>query len=419
MKNYLLILCLFFAVFSAKAQVNLVPNPSFESSTCCPQGWVYPWLFDGWDLNYNTADFFHADDTANNRGVPLNFAGFQCASTGNSIAGLASYASFLQPNQTSLNNREYIGGLLSQPLSIGTKYFVSLKVSSSEYNSYCATNKLGMKFFTQDLTDGNGYTFINSLPPPFINNLSAVYASNVITDSIGWQTIRGSFIADSAYNTFLIGNFFEMGNVDSLMLSSAYPTCLSYYYIDDVCVSADSLYCEHVKEQVMQIVADSTVVTEGSCISFHIQTDIAYDSCQWIFENGFPAISNQLNPANICYLVTGNYDVTFIGYKHGGCADTLTMVDYIHVDTLTATTNYFETKNNPDIILKDNVLSIFNLNEPVDYRIIDITGKTIKQGQLSSKTSIDCNSFNAGMYILSLNQSNYHPFKFIINPKSN
>ena len=416
MKNYLLILCLFFTVFNAKSQVNLVPNPSFETSTCCPQGWVYPWLFDGWDLNYNTADFFHSNDTANSQGIPINSYGNQCAVTGNSYAGFCSYSIQLQNDSTALNNREYIGGLLSQPLNIGTKYFVSFKVSMADYYSYCATNKLGVKFFTQDLTNGSGYTFILSLPPPFVNNISTLYTNDIISDTIGWHNFKGSFIADSIYSSFLIGNFFEVGSVDSLMLSSSNTTCRSYYFIDDVCVSTDSLYCEDLTHQVVQISADSSAISQNSCINFYLQTDVVYDSCQWAFENGMPQISTQFNPTFICYSNMGNHDVSFIGYKKGGCADTLTLEDYIHVDTLTATMNHSGTKKSPYINLKDNIVSVLNLNEPVDYKIVDVTGKTVAQGQFSSINTIDCNSFNAGIYILSLNQSDHHQFKFIINP---
>lgn len=419
MKHLLTLSCLLLFMIQTKAQVNLVPNPSFESSACCPQGFVYPWLFDGWDLNYNTADYFHSTDTSNSQGVPTNGFGNQCALTGNSYVGLASYSIQILTDSTSLNNREYIGGFLSQPLIVGTKYYVSFKVSMADYYSHCASNKLGIKFFTQDLTNGNGYTFILNLPPPFVNNSSSVYTNDIITDSIGWQSIRGSFIADSTYSTFLIGNFFEIGNVDTLMFSSAYPTCLSYYYIDDVCISADSAHCEDLKKQLISISADSNIINQNSCVNFNLQTDINYNSYEWHFNGGFPSTSNQVNPANICYSDIGIYDVVFIGFKNGGCADTLTLSDYIQVDTVTATSNYYLENKIPNINLKDNVLHFININEHINFTIYDVNGKIIRQGQVSSKNSIDCNNLNAGTYILSINQSKYNPFKFTIFPESN
>jgi hypothetical protein len=411
MKNLLLILCLFLAAFNANSQVNLVPNPSFEEYTNCPNNGYKTVYLSDWDLDFNTSDFFHECSTIN-YSIPNNVYGNQCASTGNSYTGLIPYIIFLQADR-----REYIGGKLTDSLIIGTKYYVTFKVSLAT-NSICAVNNLGIKFIATDRVDSNSFTPHMIIPPPYINNFSQVYYPTIITDSIYWTTVRGSFVADSSYINFLIGNFYTTTNTDSIV-QPGWPTCQSYYYLDDVCISTDSIYCENIKNQIINISADSTIIVQNSCINFNLQTVINYSTYEWHFNGGFPATSNQMNPNNICYLNTGIYDVTFIGHKQGGCTDTLNLKDYIHVDTLTATMNHFETKNSPYIAFKDNVVSVFNLNDPVQFSITDVTGKTVAQGQLSSLNTIDCNYYIAGTYIFKTNNSLLKPFKFIINPKSN
>jgi hypothetical protein len=52
--------------------------------------------------------------------------------------------------------------------------------------------------------------------------------------------IFGSFIADSAYDHLYLGNFFDTAHTDTIM--DAPLTLGAYYFIDDVCVSSDSVF---------------------------------------------------------------------------------------------------------------------------------------------------------------------------------
>ena len=95
------------------------------------------------------------------------------------------------------------------------------------------SNNVGMLLSTIEYNPGN--------PAP-INNFAHLNSSVIITDSVNWIRISGSIIADSAYKYVILGNFFDNINTDTMQYSCG--TCLnsaSYYLIDDICVTTDSL----------------------------------------------------------------------------------------------------------------------------------------------------------------------------------
>jgi hypothetical protein len=118
---------------------------------------------------------------------------------------------------------------------------VNLSVSTSQYTANGATDKIGVRF-TNMPPPTNPWLV---LPSPLTNNISQVYSSVIITDTMNWTTISGSFIADSAYNYIVIGNFFtdNFTNILTIYPNSSSYCYGSYYFIDDVCVSTDSSTC--------------------------------------------------------------------------------------------------------------------------------------------------------------------------------
>ncbi|MDP1803040.1 MAG: T9SS type A sorting domain-containing protein [Bacteroidota bacterium] len=219
--NFLVVLWLFF--IASKAQVNLVVNPSFETYTACPtnQGGDID-KATGWDTCRATADYFNTCGTTTYFQIPKNLLGFQYPAYGNAYSGLITYdaGSFY---------REIIIGQLSSSLTVSQKYFISFKISRADSNLIVgySTNKLGIKFskIKQNWVS--------------INNTAHYYSNTVITDTISWTKISGSFIADSTYSYLMIGNFFD--DVNTTVLNHGTGS-ISYYYIDEVCVSTDSTY---------------------------------------------------------------------------------------------------------------------------------------------------------------------------------
>lgn len=229
MKKYLLLLLCIFSLQKVNAQFNLVPNPSFEDTVYCPTGLRQIDACQHW-LNFgNSPDYFNACSNPI-FGVPNSAFGFQYAHTGNAYAGVIFFRRPNTPNGP--NYREFLGVELVNNLVVGQKYFVSFfVVNGGLYNDAIANNKMGINFYT--------VAFDSCCPPP-LQNTSKLFTDTIIADTLNWIKISGSFIADSTYQYLCIGNFFNDLNTDTLEMYPFYTN--GYYYIDDVCVTIDSLF---------------------------------------------------------------------------------------------------------------------------------------------------------------------------------
>jgi hypothetical protein len=274
MKHFLLILLL--SSSTILVGQNLVPNPSFESNTNCPSILSFIHYATGWTrYNAETPDYYNACSTGNFAGVPNNYGGYQQASTGNAYAGIATYYVSIP------NYRDIIGRDLTAPLSIGTKYYLSMQVNlsiDSFGSSSHASNNLGIRLST--------VPYSNVDPAP-INNVSHLNYSTVITDTMNWTRVSGSFIADSNYSYIAIGNFYTDANTSNVQVFSVAPDPFAYYFIDDVCVSQDSLTCYNVtgfkdqrEQQVVNIYPNPTQgwmtvsLEEGTATSVTIRNSL-------------------------------------------------------------------------------------------------------------------------------------------------
>ncbi|OFX33454.1 MAG: hypothetical protein A2X08_00080 [Bacteroidetes bacterium GWA2_32_17] len=215
---------------------NLVPNPGFEQYTICPVGFSEISSYLLWDSYSESPDYFNTCSTNANISPPNSYPGFQYPQSGDAYTGFCPFHSQFQ------NTRELIGAQLLSPLVVGQKYFISFYINSGgQHQATIATNKMGVKFSTVP------YSFSNPAP---INNTAHFYTDSIITDTAKWTKISGSFIADSAYSYIIIGNFFNDSLTDTISFGT--NSVFAYYYLEDVCVSTDSLYCENwlgVKEQ--------------------------------------------------------------------------------------------------------------------------------------------------------------------------
>lgn len=134
--------------------------------------------------------------------------------------------------------RDIISVKLCDSLSIGVRYYASFKIILATNGQPTPFSHHGMKLTTKSLVYGplGAGSTTNSI----ISNFAHVYSDKPVGDSIGWTTIKGSFIADSNYKYAYVGILFQssvaaVGQPKELISRGA------YYYIDDVCLSTDSL----------------------------------------------------------------------------------------------------------------------------------------------------------------------------------
>ncbi len=244
MKYFTLALITSVAAINSLAQ-NLVPNPSFEEYLECPfstaelDNQVVDWY--SWS---DTPDFFHecSNDLDGFAGVPENVWGYQWPMTGSGYAGVSTFM-FIDPNL-----REYMAAPLLESLVIGQSYYVSFHASlyngGNKVNWVCATNHLGLRFFK----DPN-YTHFppdQSFQP---DNFAHLDYTEILTDSVGWTRIEGTFIADENYNWLAIGNFFTDENTTTQILNDT-GLCWGMYYIENVCVAANATDCDYLLSSI-------------------------------------------------------------------------------------------------------------------------------------------------------------------------
>jgi hypothetical protein len=248
--------CGIFLAFSAFVfgQVNLVSNPGFEQMNNCPSGTAQITLCVGWQAHCGSPDLFNVCAPSNTVGIPLNYVGRQLPASGNSYAGIHVFDSLLSIS-------EQIGANLTSTMVVGTKYYLSMKVSLAEWFTdefgpiFLPCNNIGMKFSTRSPTLAlcqSGY------------NIAHLNSNAVISDTSKWTVVQGSFIADSAYQYLTIGNFFQKANTTRISWVNGYR---SYFYLDDIIVSTDSTILDftsiHDQQKELQLTVFPNPFTDG------------------------------------------------------------------------------------------------------------------------------------------------------------
>lgn len=214
---------------SVKGQ-NLIPNPSFEDTIQCPQFYGdIDASCEYWTSFKGSADYMHNCFP----GVANDLAGGKMPHTGEAYAGFITYG-ITTPDF----GREHLAVELLEPLIIGEKYYVSFyaSVGYTPLTHNIATNNVGIMFTTYVYSD-------LMLEIPNIN-FSHINETSIISESETWVQVSGSFVADSAYNYMVIGNFYDDEYTDTLNLPFIFVSQRAYYCVDDVCVSTDSLYTD-------------------------------------------------------------------------------------------------------------------------------------------------------------------------------
>lgn len=226
---------------------NLIPNAGFEETDSC---FVGIGLFPPgagptyWYSAYLTFDHLQSClpyGAVNS--LPLNFFTYQEPFEGASCIGLYTY------HQNGFDEqREWIMVPLLEPMVVGQTYYCSMRANAAfggnaQYPQiWLASSHLGMFFTTYD----RHWYWGDAYPAPL--NTAHVLSTQVLADTVGWNLVSDSFVADSAYTYLMIGNFFSNALTDTLHLAPQgdpwewFPR--GYTLIDAVCVSPNPLGCD-------------------------------------------------------------------------------------------------------------------------------------------------------------------------------
>jgi hypothetical protein len=210
---------------------NLVPNPSFEVLTTCPDGLSQIARAAPWDTpGFGTPDAYNGCVTTGVVDVPSNWIGHQEARTGIGYAGVFVY-------QVGQEYREYLQAPLTRPLATGEAVQVSFHVSLAD-NCRWAVDRMGAYLAVGAVTSA-----------PIFSSVPQVESSPGVplADSAGWTEVSGTFTARGGEDHILIGEFHPDADLTRLDLGSARRDA-SYYFIEDVSVM--SLACAVVAEPI-------------------------------------------------------------------------------------------------------------------------------------------------------------------------
>ncbi|MBK8846853.1 MAG: T9SS type A sorting domain-containing protein [Bacteroidetes bacterium] len=231
MVKYILLCGMVCCMLGLQAQVNLVPNPSFEQYISCPNNTSQVDSCVGWHGVLESPDYYNTC-APYPVSIPDNFCGYQNNFDGNAYMGLLTYVWYTF-------GREIFGVTLLDTLIVGNTYNISMRVSRGNWTNQSyncsASNKLGIRFTTNQIS-----TYTNS----DINNYASVYTANIITDTLNWVLLEWNFVADSAYTHMYIGNFFDDSHTDTAVISAPIGQFgYAYYFIDSVNVFCTNGNC--------------------------------------------------------------------------------------------------------------------------------------------------------------------------------
>lgn len=230
--------------FVTKAQVNLVPNYSFEDtvSTQSCQSFMTinkaaPWYRPcncSPDYVNICANSYTLNYPANST-IPQTCYGHQYPRTGNAMVGIGTYIVYTVNDSINYYS-EYVAVKLTDTLKAGVCYygeFYAVLGDICEYN----TNRLGMYLSQNTFTTTNGN---------FNNNIECQVqfdTTQYFTDTLNWVKISSTFTAQGGETHLTIGSFKDGTHVKKIGSTSGFNTLcnitgdthhLTYFYIDDV-----------------------------------------------------------------------------------------------------------------------------------------------------------------------------------------
>ncbi len=236
--------CLWFVAFLRCEAQNLIPNAGFEEAdTCSSMGFGIEGPLYWFSANGSPDHLQSCLPYGAFNGLPLNFHTFQAPFEGASCVGIYTYV------QNGLAEyREWIMAPLLEPLVVGQTY-CSFRANAgfggnAQYpHIWLASDKVGMRF---TIMADPPWTVNDPFPVP--PNQAHITYPEILTDTMGWTLVSGSFVADSAFQYVMIGQFFSNFLTDTLHFAAAesvfpwYPR--GYTLVDAVCVSPNPDGCD-------------------------------------------------------------------------------------------------------------------------------------------------------------------------------
>jgi len=209
------------------AQVNFVPNHSFEEVSNCNivEGNISGSIIDWYSVN-GSCDLYNTCSTNPIFILPNSPSGFQVPKTGNGF-----YGTYLHINNIQNIPLEMLGVKLNQKLGAGKNYCIEFWVSPANGSGYY-TDCIEVLLTKQPLPSINDFDIINQVYIPQVSQIG----KEIPIDTASWYRIQGEFVADGDEAYLTIGCFKRYESIDTLRGNPAPSVFVNsaYYYVDDV-----------------------------------------------------------------------------------------------------------------------------------------------------------------------------------------
>ncbi len=234
-----------FICLANKAQLNLVPNYSFEDTLKCfwdmgvkPPFSINPNISDWYTSDRMTPDYYNS--CANYLIYPFSSTppqscwGYQMPRTGNGYVGAIEYGIFTPWDSTHISV-EYISVKLKDSLKTDHCYYGEFYVSLADYFTF-GINQISM-LLTNNTFSTSVLSFTNTIQPQIQWDTTKYF-----TDTLNWVKISGTFKALGGEKYLTIGNFKDGDHTKKTgLISNFIAPCnpgsfrfSSYIFIDDV-----------------------------------------------------------------------------------------------------------------------------------------------------------------------------------------
>jgi len=260
-KRFSYLLCSLCFLFGKAQVANYIANGSFEEHyTCAP---FYPLsLAKNW-LSIDSTSFAGVYRSKCDMSVPLNGSGFQIPKTGEAYVQTTLYCLIPGCKTGYFKNR------LKKQLESGKTYCVKFHVNITD------KTPRGMDGFGMYFGDSTIDTITKcNIPLSYLVPQVQNPLGNVITDTLNWIPVTGTFVANGTEKYALLGNFLADAAVTTVSLNSPY---YPQYWTD---VSIDDVSCIEVNLPAFAGADKSCAL--GDSVFIGREPDFAIDpGCRW------------------------------------------------------------------------------------------------------------------------------------------
>lgn len=205
---------------------NIIPNPSFEQKSDCPDHWSISEIdqLERCNFWYNVTqaspDFYH-QCAISTVGIPSNHLGSESPMDGKAYLGFYAYVSTHEWY-------EYLG-VDFKPMEAGSAYLVSISISLAD-SSRLGADGIGIYFYDQeDKINVNTSKCLRLDPQVDFSDEGPIIKKD------GWVTLSRIYYPEKNFGKLIIGSFKDPNSINLIDTGFGHKKS-AHYYLDQVIV---------------------------------------------------------------------------------------------------------------------------------------------------------------------------------------